>query len=134
MVDKNTDLVELEAALHADLDGWKMTPGADARAEFEALTLRVLSSHSGSKRLLALEQSIILSQELATKVCRIARTADAQLLLAKPKQYSNSFLRIVQRATLLDCSLDEILLLHRRGGLVLRNAHAAHTLHWQTMY
>lgn len=125
--------MELEAALVTDLDGWKSAPAADALPEFEALTQRLLSSRSGSKRLLGLEQGIMSSQELATAVCRVARAADAQLL-AKPKQYSNNFLRIVERATMVDCSLDNILLLHRRGGMVLQNAYTTRTLCWQTMY
>lgn len=128
-----TDWVGLEAALRADLDGWKSQSGADDQAEFEAVTRSLISAHSGSQRLQLLEQKIGAVQSLTAKVCTIARAADTQLLV-KPRYYSNTFLRLVQHASEVDSSLDQLLLFHRRGTDVLERAYAAHTLSWQTMY
>lgn len=133
LIDRHTDWVSLEAALRADLDSWKSNPGADAQAEFEAITHSLVSAHSGSQRLQLLEKRIGAAQVLACKVCTIARAADTQLL-AKPRQYSNTFLRLVQNATEVESGLDQLLLFHRRGRDVLQRVHAARALYWQTMY
>lgn len=133
-VHKYTDFVELEAALLTDLDGWKTGPSTDARDNFEALTRQLISFRPGSKKLLLYEKSIASSQELATKICTIARAADTQLLAKAPTRYSNNFLRIVERAAEVECSLDNLILSGRQGDVVLQNAYAARTLHWQTLY